>query len=146
VSIFWQILLSIGACAGLSFIAALLLSLPSLFSQEALCRRRRVPLPDPNAPEPEQPELTDPCGWRLIFTRIIALPFGVLLSLVVFPAVFAMVLVATCANYCFYRHLAYRALRRHRIVFAFPLSFSVGLRVFIARFRPRHAAPDARSV
>jgi len=144
VSTFWHILLFVGAFAGLTFVAALLLSLPSLFSRAALRRWRRVPLPDPDAPEPEHPQFSDPTGWRLILTRIIALPFGALLSIVVFPALFAMALVATCASYRFYRHLAYRALRRHRSIFAFPLSFAVGLRVFVARVRQHHATPNPR--
>jgi hypothetical protein len=144
VSIFWHILLYVGSFAGLSFIAALLLSLPHLFTRAALRRRRRLPFPEPDAPDAERRPFCDPTGWRLLLTRIVALPFGALLGIVVFPALFAIALVAKCASYRFYRHLAYRALRRHRSVFAFPLSFSVGLRVFIARARQHHAAPRLR--
>jgi hypothetical protein len=141
VSTLWQALLFGGLVAGLSFVAALLLSLPSLFSRVTLCRRRRVPPPAPDDLEREQPRFNDPTGWRVILARVIALPFGVLLGVIVFPVIFAMALVGACASYRFYRHLAYRALRRHRRIFAFPLSFSLGLRVFISRTWQHHASP-----
>jgi hypothetical protein len=142
VNTFWNFLIQAGLIAGFSFIAALLLCLRDLFSKAALRRRRRMPLPDsdPDAMEPVRPLVRGPAGWRRILTRIIAVPFGAVLGVIILPALCAMALAAIGANYRFSRHLAYRALRRKRKVFAFPLSFPVGLHLFTSRTRPHDAA------
>jgi hypothetical protein len=75
---------------------------------------------------------------------MIAVPFGVLAMIVLIPIICAMMVAGTCASYRFQRYLAYRALRRHGYFFAFPLSYSVGLRVFIARIRQDHRRPNPR--
>ena len=139
----WHIVMFIALVASLSFVAALLLSLPSLFSRDVLRRRRHLPSPPTDVAESQPAQFRDPVGWRAHLSRIVALPYGLLLIIVIFPAVFALAFVAICVSYRFYRHLAYRALRRHRHLLAFPLSFSVGFRMLIARMRqPYPATPQ----
>jgi|GEM_PF-4112392 len=145
----WTVLLDAGV---LAFVAGGLLSLPGLFSPDALRRRRRIPmgtaeaagaadLPSAAGP-PTRPLVRAPFGWRRFFFGILwtvfIMPCGVLLCTVVIPAFFAMILVATFASYRFYRHLASRALRRRKPRTAWLFSWALGLQILLQRMRRKH--------
>jgi hypothetical protein len=125
----------VGMFIGLVFLAALLLSLPGLFSPTVLGRRRRLPPPGADRTDSSRKRLRDRKDWRFMLKQIVVSPFALFLSLVVFPALAAITLVGTCATYRFYRHLAYRALRRQRHAFALPISFLIGFRLTFRRVR-----------
>lgn len=123
-----------------TFIATLLLCLPSFFRRDSLRRPYRIPQSDTLAAETPAPVTPVPI-WCRVCGIIVGSPMLVLAILVVFPAVVTMAFVATVHSYRYYRLLAYRALRRQRRLLAFPLSFSTGFMVFVHRPRHPHATP-----
>lgn len=133
------VLYILGGVAGtalLSFVAGLVLSAPSLLMASELRRPRRFPNTFSETEIPSA-EPASPSSWRWwqIVLSVLWAPFAALLVLFVGPAFLAMILVSTCQTYRFYRYLAYRTLRRFKFAFAFPRSFLVGFRIFIARMK-----------
>lgn len=148
----WTALLGAGVLASLAFVAGGLLSLPGLFSPDALRRRRRIPMGTPEVTgaaglpsavgPPTRPLVHAPFGWRRFFLGIlwavVVVPYSVFLCIVLIPAFIAMSLVATFASYRFYRHLASRALRRRKPRTAWLFSWALGMQILLQRMRRKH--------
>lgn len=148
----WTALQCSGVLASFAFVAGGLLSLPGLFSPDALRRRRRIPMgtaevagvadfPSAVAP-PARPLIRAPFGWRSFFLGIlwavVVVPYSIFLCTVLIPAFIAMSLVATFASYRFYRHLASRALRRRQPRTAWLFSWALGVQILLQRMWRKH--------
>ena len=133
----FQIAIAVVGVALLSFVAGFILSFPGVFSKDALRRPRRLPVPPV-----ESSDITQEGDYKDIlktpfWKTLVAFPFALMIGIIVFPALLAIAVSVTCAGYRYYRHLAYRILRRRARISAYPLSFAMGLRLYLPIFNCR---------
>jgi hypothetical protein len=129
----------------ITFVAVLLLSLPTFFSRKAL-RYRRRPRP-PSDAESIQPYISPRWTLARVLLVSIAAPIGICFVLVFgVPIFLGMTFVAVCQAYRSRRHLAYRALRSRRRWLAYLRSHVLGFRLFIGVLARSRHVPLTRRV
>jgi len=126
-------LLIIALAWPITVLAVLLLSLPQFFSRKALRYRRLLRGESDQDIEPYRPP-----AWTLrrILVVVLVAPFVAFFVLLFgVPLIIGMTFVALCLSYRNRRPLAYRALRRHHVAFAYIRSHFVGFALFIGTLR-----------